>query len=224
MLAVHSTIEYVSTSVAGHVIVFIDNQATVKSILQVKPHSLFELSRQNSCNLQQWLTLSNGNQIEFHWIPSHLGFHINELADAAASTPPTGPFPAPLHSSSSRLCQNKAWVIAEWRAKWSAFAAAKLLTLKLKKQNKKKTLLPSTWNAKGKRFMMLAGDMVTFSQFTQLISGHAPTGEYRRCYFPQEPRGCTCFTREQTHTHLLMECPKYTSKFSSLIAFTVFCM
>ena len=219
MLVAHSAIEYISTSIVGCVIVFIDNQATIKSILQVKSHSLFEISHQNSHNLQQWLESSNNNHIEFRWVPSHLGFHINELADAAAGNPPIGPLLAPLHSSSSRLHQNKGRVIAKWRLKWSTFAATKLLTLKLKKKNKKTTLLPNAWNAKGKRFMTLAGDMVAFSQFTQLISGHPPTGEYWWCFSPQELRGCTCFMCKQTHTHLPMECPKYTSKFSSLIAF-----
>ena len=215
MLAVHSAIEYISASLAGCIIVFVDNQAMIKSILQVKSHSLFELSHQNSHNLQRWLESSNNNHIEFRWIPSHLGFCINELADAAVNNPPIGPSPALLLMLASRLHQNKAQVITEWQSKWSAFALTKSLTLKLKK----KTLLPNAWNNKGKRFMTLAGDMVTFSRFTWLISGHAPTGEYRRQFFPHKPRGCTCFMHKQTHTHLLMECPKYFSKFSSIIAF-----
>ena len=219
MLAVHSAIEYITASLIGRIIVFIDNQSMLKSMLQVNAHLLFELSHQNSHNLQCWLTSSDDNHVEFWWIPSHLGFRINELADTAANNPPIGPFPAPSHTASSRLCQNKVWVITEWQSKWSAFALTKPLTLKLKKKAKKKTLLPNTWNAKGKRFMTLAGSMVTFSQFTRLVSGHAPTGEYQRRFLPQEPRGCTCFRCEQTHSHLLMECPKYTSKFSYLIAF-----
>ena len=152
-------------------------------------------------------------------MPSHLGFCVNELADAATDSPPFGPYPAPTHTSMSQLCLNKGKVVSEWRAKWAGFAANKSLTLKSKKGSKKCVLLPDTWEAKGKKFMTMAGDITTFSRFTWLISGHAPTGEYHQHFFPHEPIGCTCFARKQSHQHLLMECPKYISCFSSITAY-----
>ena len=158
---------------------------------------------------------SSNNDIEFHWMPSHLGFTINELADAAADTMPIGPFPAPNDTIVSRLCSNKANVVIEWRTSWAAFVHTKDLVLK----KKKKAMLPNAWDGKSKAFMSLAQDMPQFSRFIQLILGHAPTGKYWQHFFPEEPRGCTCFARFQTHKHLLMECPKYISKFSSIIAF-----
>ena len=59
------------------------------------------------------------------------------------------------------------------------------------------------------------------SCFIRLVSGHAPTGDYRARFFPDEPRGCTCFEPEQTRSHLLVECPKYHNKFSSMFSFNL---
>ena len=44
MQAAHMAISYISKNVVRKVIVFIDNQSTLKSLLNVKPHSLFKLS------------------------------------------------------------------------------------------------------------------------------------------------------------------------------------
>ena len=173
----------------------------------------------NSFSLKHWIADNAANDIEFRWVPSHLGFRVNELANAAADSPPHGPFPTPVHTSASWLRLNKGKVIVEWRLKWASFTANKRLILKSKKGSKKRILLPDPWDAKGKKFMSMAGNITTFSCFTWLISGHAPTGEYCQHFFPQEPRECTCFAWDQTHQHLLTECPKYISCFSSLMAF-----
>ena len=87
MNAVHHAIEYITISLTGRVIVFIDNQSTIHSILNVKAHSLFELSRKNNHFLWHWIDSNVNNNIKFCWVPSHLGFCINKLADSAANSP-----------------------------------------------------------------------------------------------------------------------------------------
>ena len=47
MHAVHNAIEYVTEFLTGQIIVFIDNQSAIQSTLNVKAHSLFEMSRKN---------------------------------------------------------------------------------------------------------------------------------------------------------------------------------
>ena len=158
--------------------------------------------------------LFRSNSIEFRWMPSHLGFHINELADSLADLPIIGPVPFPAHNIASRIRHNRSLAVLEWRKEWKTFADRK--ELKLKK--KQKPMLPHAWDNNGKQFIKFAGDIVTFSRFTRLVSGHAPTGEYRTRFFPTEPCGCTCFHQYQTRSHLLVECPKYFHKFSSMIA------
>ena len=65
MKAIHAAISYIANSLAGRVLIFIDNQAAIKSILKVNSHLLFELSRENSHSLQLWLDNNPSNNIEF---------------------------------------------------------------------------------------------------------------------------------------------------------------
>ena len=142
-----------------------------------------------------------------------MGFHINELADSLADVSIIGPMP--FHTIASHIRHNRSLAVTEWRKEWQTFAGRKELILK----KKRKPILPHAWDGNGKQFIKLAGDIVTLSRFTRLVSGHAPTGDYRERFFPAEPRGCTCFQTEQTQSHLLVECPKYFKKFSSMISF-----
>ena len=217
MKAANMAIEFISEHAKGKVLVFIDNQSTLKSLFNVKPHFLFELSRLNSIAIGGWISASPQNEVEFRWMPSHLGFDINELADKAADITPIGPFPALHMTIASCIQDNKASIIHEWRAFWQPFAERKALRLK----NKKKVILPNAWDGKDKYFMKMTGNPVLFSHFMRMVSGHVPTGEFHSRFFPNEPRGCTCFAAYQSHAHLLSECPKYISKFSSMIAFHV---
>lgn len=101
MQAVHMAIVHISQQVMGPVIIFIDNQATLKSLFNTKPHSAFELSLANCKILGDCITQSQINTAKFRWIPSHLGFPINKLADAAAEANLIGPFPFPQHTIAS---------------------------------------------------------------------------------------------------------------------------
>ena len=217
MHAANLAIEYITHNVTSSVMFFINNQSTLKSLFSTKPHSAFELSCINCQHVGDWLGWSPNNSIDFWRMPSHLGFKINELADQAADTTIIGPPPFPVHTIASRIWHNHALAISEWRSAWSTFAETK--SLKLKKQHK--LMLPNAWDGKGKEFISLAGDITTFSHFTRLVSGHMPTGEFRQRFFPHEPRGCTCFHQFQSQSHLLVECPKYSFKFSSMIAFNI---
>ena len=109
-------------------------------------------------------------------MPSHLGFHINELADSLADIPVIGPVQFPVHTVASRIRHNRALTVIEWRKDWAKFADRK--ELKLKK--KRKTIMPHAWDNNGKQFLQLASNITSFSRFTRLISGHAPTGDYRQ--------------------------------------------
>ena len=86
MHAANVAIDYILDNIQGQVLMFIDNQATLKSLFSTKPHTAFQLALSNCKNMFKWLSLSPDNTIEFRWMPSHLGFPLNELADKAVKT------------------------------------------------------------------------------------------------------------------------------------------
>ena len=73
MHVANAAIEYIAQFV-GPVLVFIDNQATLKSLFSTKPHTAFALSLANCKAIAAWLSASPDNTAEFRWMPSHLGF------------------------------------------------------------------------------------------------------------------------------------------------------
>ena len=144
MHAANQAIEYIAHNLEGSIIFFIDNQSTLKLIFNTKSHLAFELSQNNCQYIGDWLGQSQNNSIEFRWMPSHLGFDINEHADLLADVPIIGPAPFPVHNIASRIRYNCALVVNEWRTTWAAFAERK--DLKLKK--KRKPMVPHAWDIK----------------------------------------------------------------------------
>ncbi|KAF8632076.1 hypothetical protein AX14_010857, partial [Amanita brunnescens Koide BX004] len=55
------------------------------------------------------------------------------------------------------------------------------------------------------------------SRIAHAITNHAPTGEYRTHFFPDDPTGCPWCDRRalQTRAHILTECPGYVNKLPS---------
>ncbi|KAF8659072.1 hypothetical protein AX14_007661, partial [Amanita brunnescens Koide BX004] len=60
-------------------------------------------------------------------------------------------------------------------------------------------------------FHDLAGnDIELLSRMARAITNHAPTGEYRRRFYPDREHCCpSCPQHAQTRTHILFHCPKY---------------
>ena len=102
MHAANQAIEYMAHHHTGRILFFIDNQSTLKSLFTTKPHSAFELSKSNCQIIADWIAQSPVNSVEFQWMPSHLGFHINKMADSLADVPVIGPVPFPAHNIASR--------------------------------------------------------------------------------------------------------------------------
>ena len=87
------------------------------------------------------------------------------------------------------------------------------------KNDTKKTFKPS--NAKAARDFfhnMAHGDASRLSRISYAITNHAPTGEYRLRFFPEQPAHCPHCGEDTllSRRHILCECPRYVSRFPSL--------
>ena len=65
MHAANAAIAYIGEHVQGPVLMFIDNQATLKSLFSTLPHTAFMLSLSNCKIMTSWLMSSPHNEIEF---------------------------------------------------------------------------------------------------------------------------------------------------------------
>ena len=151
-------------------------------------------------------------------IPGHNGIEGNERADALTKTGlekcPTQPLPI-LRShfvNNYRREQSDAWTRL---FKDRMYRGSQWLPVR----RKKKTFKPS--NAKAARDFfhnMARGDASRLSRISYAMTNHAPTGEYRLRFFPEQPAHCPhCGeTTLLSRRHILCECPRYVSKFPSL--------
>ena len=76
------------------------------------------------------------------------------------------------------------------------------------------------FNSKNKNFFIDLGNngIVTVSRLTRILSGHAPTGEYRERFFPDKDTHCHHCGYGTFHSrlHILTECTKYSFLLRSL--------
>ena len=65
---------------------------------------------------------------------------------------------------------------------------------------------------KGGTWLSLLGHSITLcARATRAILNHAPIGEYRAQFHPQEPAACPCGEVDlKTRAHILTDCPRFT--------------
>ncbi|KAF8636765.1 hypothetical protein AX16_010968 [Volvariella volvacea WC 439] len=70
----------------------------------------------------------------------------------------------------------------------------------------------SNWKNQGGVHMKIHGtDTKIYAQFTRSITGHAPIGQYRARFFPEEPRHCPECGAFQDRYHVMFECERRVS-------------
>ncbi|KAF8673505.1 hypothetical protein AX14_005365 [Amanita brunnescens Koide BX004] len=176
-------------------------------------HSSQMASIQINMILKDHLATTN-NIFSFAYCPSHVGIEGNECADeltkqGAAIGPAT-----PLKILRSNFIgQFKRDMTTHWRALATSHSYKGRSWLPIKRRGRK--FKPDIVNKSCKAFFMtLAGnDITTISRMARALTNHAPTGEYRRRFHPDEPTFCkTCGPEtEHTRSHVLFACPQYDS-------------
>ena len=86
-------------------------------------------------------------------------------------------------------------------------------------RRQKKVFKPAIHNKAATRFFHdLAGnDIELLSCMAHAITNHAPTGEYRRHFYPDRENSCpSCPQHAQTRMHIFFHCSKYSPLHTSL--------
>ena len=135
-----------------------------------------------------------GKDVQFCWIPSHVGISGNELADAAArratSVPPTRRLPLPARDFFP--CVHR-FISSRWQRSWDAQGASKLRSIK-----PCLALWSSSFRANKHQEVSLCRLRIGHTYATH---GHLLRGDERPV--------CSRCREPVTVKHVLLECPRY---------------
>lgn len=165
-----------------------------------------------------WFRLSRSPEhtLCISWCPSHVGIAGNERADRLANRDKDESVAQAIlreHFIQGTKFRAQRW----WKARYRSpnYVGHSWLALKRKKKPIQPSIGPST-----RRFIMremAENDPFMMARITRCLTNHAPTGEYRRRFFPDQPTHCPHCADHVYHTrsYILASCGKYASPFTS---------
>ena len=140
--------------------------------------------------MNAWLAESPHRSLTIRFAPSHQGIDGNERADrltkAGLGLCPTNP---PQILRSHFLSQHRCRAEHDWQQRWkdTTYRGSQWLPIR----RKKKTFKPSfAKDARNFFHNMAKGEASHLSCIAHVLTNHAPTGEYRTRFFPDEPTAC----------------------------------
>ncbi|KAF8662359.1 hypothetical protein AX14_007068 [Amanita brunnescens Koide BX004] len=209
--ALEEAIQWAILKRVQHPVFFVDNKAVITSFLDLDTHSSQLSSIHINILLHDYL-LTTDNNISFAFCPSHVGIEGNERADRltkeGAALGPTKPF---WILRSNFLGQFKRDMTVHWRtlATSQTYKGRSWMPTK----RKRRVFKPDVTNRACRRFFMtLSGnDITTISRMARTLTNHAPTGKYRRRFYPDKLTFCKFCgpATEHTRNHALFTCPQY---------------
>ncbi|KAF8663680.1 hypothetical protein AX14_006818 [Amanita brunnescens Koide BX004] len=213
--AIEAALAHVTTrTICTHAILFIDNKAAANSLFSFDVKSSQLSIVQINMLLNAWFLENPQRSLVIRFTPSHQGIAGNERADgltkAGLQLCPTNP---PLILRSHFLSLHKRRAEHDWLQRWkdTTYRGSQWLPIR----RNKKVFKPSFANTSRNFFHnMVKGDASHLSRIAHVLTNHAPMGEYRTRFFPDEPR---CDEDAlQTRQHILAECPRYVDSFPSM--------
>ncbi|KAF8679006.1 hypothetical protein AX14_004598 [Amanita brunnescens Koide BX004] len=217
--AIESALEYVTLQTSyTRVYLIIDNKAAATSLFNFDVKSSQMAIIRINLLLESWLEGDARRSLLIRFAPSHEGINGNERADrltkAGLELCPTNP---PRILRSHFLAEHRSRAEHEWQRRWKdvTYRGSQWLPIR----RKKKVFKPSLAKTSRNFFHELAkGDPRHLSRLAHVLTNHAPTGEYRTRFFPNEPTACPHCAEDtlQTRRHILAECPWYVASFPSM--------
>ena len=217
--AIESALAHATTRTACiRAILFIDNKAAANALFNFDVKSSQMSVIRINMLLDAWFSEDPRRSLTVRFTPSHQGITGNERADeltkAGLRLCPTNP---PLILHSHFLSQYKRRAEHDWQRLWkdTTYRGSQWLPIR----RKKKVFKPSFAKSSGNFFHNMAkGDASYLSRIAHVLTNHAPTGEYRTRFFPNEPTACPHCDEDtlQTRRHILAECPRYVASFPSM--------
>ncbi|KAF8647831.1 hypothetical protein AX16_006521 [Volvariella volvacea WC 439] len=182
-----------------HLVIAADNEAAMKCLLSPDTHAAQSLSIPVIRAVKTWMDVDDRRSITFIHCPAHKGIELNELVDKDAKAA------ALIQPDMDFIPRSIAWE----RAEIDRTALQIWKGLPAERWGKSSHFLPehSNWkNQGGIHMKKFGGDTKRFAQFVRSITAHAPIGQFRSQFFPEEPTHCpTCYVYQDRY-HVMFEC------------------
>ena len=162
--------------------------------------------------LRDRLSTNDDASFSFRYCPSHSGIEGNDRADRLTKRGAAlAPIVPPGILLSNFINDYTKQMTLHWRVLFASrsFKGQQWLPLR----QRKKVFKPAIRNKAATRFFydLADNDIGTLSHMARAITNHAPTGEYRRQFYPNRKHCCpSCPQRVQARMHILFHCSKYS--------------
>jgi ribonuclease HI len=204
LTAAVGTLTNPSAGDARHLHFFTDCVSAILSITDTSIHPGPSLAILACQRLRMWLTGHPEWTVSFHWCPGHANIDLNEQVDrdakrAAASLPT-----APHISFAFRRQGFRHEALAEWQklAKDPAYRGRQHLY-------GRRPPVPSDRLTRSSLLAQTGHSSTTTARMMRATLNHAPTGEFRRRFFPREETDCAICSVFQSRRHILNSCARY---------------
>ncbi|KAF8637827.1 hypothetical protein AX16_010744 [Volvariella volvacea WC 439] len=182
-----------------HIVIAADNESAMKCLLDPSTHAAQSLSIPVIRGISAWISADEKRTITFIHCPAHKGIELNEKVnkDAKAASLIKPHSPPPVRSIAWERAHVDRKALDIWKSgdpsKWG--------------QSSHFLREHSNWKNQGGTHLKSHGeDVKKYAQFVRSVTGHAPIGQFRAKFFPEEPRHCPECRTFQDRYHVMFEC------------------
>jgi ribonuclease HI len=170
-----------------------------------------------SCQrIRPWFEARQDHVIHLYYVPGHKGILINELVDSDAQAQARSNEYQPDTISVSIARQTSE---ADALRAWTLDSRKPAIRGKQYLFSGRKPPKPTTKKGGGLFMRAFGSSNSLAARASRAITNHAPLGDYRRRFFPREPRDCVECNVEQTRAHVINTCTRYTRRRRNFLEF-----
>jgi len=191
-----------------NIIVITDSLTAARKIVESHVSPFQAVVAPLAVQIKEFLCKDSRNSIQFWHCPNKAEWPRHQLVDKIAKeshTQPSFPCKNSFLFSRKKECDD---LIQEWQTSFVNTENKGRLFLEFEDSNLQ--VIKPTYTNGGSWLPSIGFYNSLCARFTRMTTGHAPIGEYKQRFFPNEPTNCPCGLAEvQTREHIVLQCSLY---------------